>query len=154
MYQVYGGVSNGFLNLSFPLLPQYLKSFGYASHAIGKWHLGINKKSVLPQARGFDSHFGFLTGGEDHSTHVTQNAVDFFDGFDPTVSYQNVYSTPLFTEKAISIIEQFGNKSEKPSEQPLFLYLAYQDSHWPQQAPEGNRNVIYQNYNESKIICK
>jgi len=137
-YQAYGAVSNEYLNLSFSILPEYLTSIGnYSSHAVGKWHLGINKLSVLPESRGFESHFGYLTGEEDHITHINSDAVDFFDGDSPTVSYQGEFSTPLFTEKAINIIEKFGNKSSEPNKNPLFLYISYQDSHSPQQAPQG-----------------
>lgn len=144
MYEVYGGGSDHYLNLSFSILPEYLKSCcDYSSHAVGKWHLGMNKKSVLPQSRGFDSHIGYLSGSENHSTHVaifstSSDGVDFFEGNNPSLDYQNIFSTPLFTEKAVEIIQQFGNKSTKSSpNQPLFLYLSYQDAHWPQQAPQG-----------------
>ena len=99
-------------------------------------------KAALPQSRGFDSHIGYLSGAEDHVTHIafSPNApggVDFFEGFEPSLDYQNIFSTPLFTEKAVKIIEQFGNKSTQSPDQPLFLYLSYQDAHWPQQAPQG-----------------
>jgi arylsulfatase B len=146
VYEVYGGISGEYLNSSFSLLPEYLKSCcEYSSHAIGKWHLGMNKKSVLPQSRGFDTHFGYLSGAEDHITHIASSsnapAVDFFEGYSPSVKYDNVFSTPLFTERAIQIIEKFGNKSTESESQPLFLYLSYQDAHWPQQAPQGNHDI-------------
>jgi arylsulfatase A-like enzyme len=43
------------------LLPQCLKSAGYATGAIGKWHLG-SKAGMEPYKRGFDEFFGFLGG--------------------------------------------------------------------------------------------
>ena len=142
VYDVFGGVSNDYLNLSFSILPEYLKSCcNYSSHAIGKWHLGMNMKAALPQSRGFDSHIVYLSGSEDHVTHIAvapnASGIDFFEGFEPSLDYQNIFSTPLFTEKAVKIIEQFGNKSTQSPDQPLFLYLSYQDAHWPQQAPQG-----------------
>ena len=101
----------------------------------------MNMKAALPQSRGFDSHIGYLSGSEDHVTHIAvapnASGIDFFEGFEPTLDYQNIFSTPLFTEKAVEIIEQFGNKSTQSPDQPLFLYLSYQDAHWPQQAPQG-----------------
>ncbi len=36
---------------------ELLKSHGYATGMIGKWHLG-HRPEFLPQAQGFDSHFG------------------------------------------------------------------------------------------------
>ncbi len=136
VYDVYGGTSSGYLNLSFSILPQYLeKAANYSSHIVGKWHLGMNKLSVIPTQRGFESHVGYLTGAEDHFTHISSdNAVDFWEDSSPTIAYDNMWSTEVFTEKAIDIIEKFGNYSTES--RPLFLYLNYQDSHWPIEAPQ------------------
>jgi len=46
------------LNLKEATLAQALKSGGYATCAIGKWHLG-NLPEYRPPARGFDEFFGF-----------------------------------------------------------------------------------------------
>jgi hypothetical protein len=37
----------------------------WATHAIGKWHLGFWQWAYTPTFRGYDSFFGYLTGGED-----------------------------------------------------------------------------------------
>jgi arylsulfatase B len=42
-------------------LAEYLNSQGYASHMVGKWHLGHSKYDYLPIARGFQTFFGYLT---------------------------------------------------------------------------------------------
>mmetsp|Transcript_32763 Transcript_32763/g.113417 ORF Transcript_32763/g.113417 Transcript_32763/m.113417 type:complete len:206 (-) Transcript_32763:1101-1718(-) len=45
-------------------LAQRLRARGYATHALGKWHLGFAKSEWLPTRRGFDSFFGYVTGAQ------------------------------------------------------------------------------------------
>jgi arylsulfatase A-like enzyme len=49
----------GWLSPQATLLPQVLKSAGYHSALIGKWHLGIASPNT-PTERGFDFFHGFL----------------------------------------------------------------------------------------------
>lgn len=55
-------------------LAQYLKPLGYATHMVGKWHLGHYNNASTPLNRGFDSFYGFYSGGVDYVTHVSQEA--------------------------------------------------------------------------------
>jgi arylsulfatase A len=66
-YAVRAGLPNnlspepkGGLPLSEITLAQVLKSRGYKTMAIGKWHVGHNPADYLPTRRGFDSYFGLL----------------------------------------------------------------------------------------------
>ncbi|XP_068562617.1 arylsulfatase B-like isoform X2 [Cebidichthys violaceus] len=122
------------------LLPQWMKEAGYATHMVGKWHLGMYKKDCLPTRRGFDTYFGYLLGSEDYLTHVrcaaisalnlTRCALDLREGEEVATEYTGAYSTELFSQKASSIIENHNsNKS-------LFLYVALQAVHAPLQVPE------------------
>lgn len=62
------------------------------------------------------SPLGYLTGSEDYNTHVrcspisalnlTRCALDLRDGEEVAVGYQGVYSTELFSHKAVSLIER------------------------------------------------
>ncbi|XP_042866572.1 arylsulfatase I-like [Penaeus japonicus] len=60
------------LNTSLTLLPQRLRSFGYRTHLVGKWHLGYCNKAYTPTARGFDSFYGFYLGSQDYYTQYRQ----------------------------------------------------------------------------------
>jgi arylsulfatase A-like enzyme len=55
----------GGMSLDEITLAQIMKSAGYATGAIGKWHLGI-PGPYYPTARGFDYFFGVAGGGSDY----------------------------------------------------------------------------------------
>ncbi|XP_077944942.1 arylsulfatase B isoform X1 [Gasterosteus aculeatus] len=122
------------------LLPQLMKEAGYATHMVGKWHLGMYRKDCLPTRRGFDTYFGYLLGSEDYFTHVrcsniaarnlTRCALDLRDGEEVAAGYEGVYSTEAFGRRATGIIEKHN------SDEPLFLYVALQAVHEPLQVPE------------------
>lgn len=88
---------------------------------------------MLPTSRGFDSHFGYWLGCEDHIRHRVYGAYDFNDDLRIANEYNGTFSTPLFAERAIDIIN--SHKDQKDPD-PFFMYLAFQDIHWPLQAPD------------------
>lgn len=129
-YQPFTQGTNLRLNLTYTLLPAYLKKLGYSTHMVGKWHLGQNELSALPTSRGFDTYFGFWSGAEDYYSHDCRNAYDLADGTRTAFEWNGTYSTFLWNSKAVEVIEKAD-----PSK-PFFLYLAYQNVHWPLEAPQ------------------
>ncbi|KAL2724742.1 arylsulfatase B-like isoform X2 [Vespula maculifrons] len=128
------------LPLNETLLPQYLKKAGYVTHAVGKWHLGYYKKVYTPTYRGFDTFFGYYNGLQDYYTH---NSADLsepnaLEGFDMrrnlSIAWDtlNKYSTDLFTEESVRLINSHDTKD------PMFLYLAHLAPH------SGNSNDLLQ----------
>ncbi|XP_001641815.2 arylsulfatase J isoform X2 [Nematostella vectensis] len=126
------------LGLNETLMPQYLKRLGYATHGVGKWHLGFFKYEYTPIQRGFDSYFGYWCGKGDYWDHSNNEKYGW--GLDLHDSEQDVwtewghYSTDLFAEKAVNVI------STHNASVPLFLYLPFQAVHsanfiQPLQAP-------------------
>ncbi|MGI8905022.1 MAG: sulfatase [Candidatus Sumerlaeaceae bacterium] len=110
-------------------LANYLKEAGYATGAIGKWHLG-QRPECRPLQRGFDEYYGFL-GGAHSYVPVEQGKAS-----KKTVFRNNEpidpppYLTHAFNDEAASFIDRHKDK-------PFFLYLAYNAIHSPLQAPPG-----------------
>ena len=73
-YQIRYGMQHGGIRpdarnavpLSETLVSNALKTCGYNTELIGKWHLGYYREDYCPQNRGFDHFVGFYTGSEDY----------------------------------------------------------------------------------------
>jgi len=116
-------------------LADELKSAGYSTYAVGKWHLGFCKEDYLPTSRGFDHHYGFWVGAEDYYNHTRGegkhvDGYDFRDDLEVDESAIGVYSSILFSKKSEEII------SNHDQSKPLFLYLPFQSVHGPIEAPQ------------------
>lgn len=147
-YQIHTGLQHSYIlpcqpycvPLDETFLPELMKNAGYSTHMVGKWHLGMYKKDCLPTRRGFDTYFGYLTGSEEYFTHVrcvdiaglnrTRCALDLRDGEEVATAFKGIYSTELFSQRAISVIEKH------PPNKSLFLYVALQAVHSPLQVPQ------------------
>ncbi|HVJ30422.1 MAG TPA: sulfatase-like hydrolase/transferase [Gammaproteobacteria bacterium] len=116
-------------------LPQLLKSRGYATALIGKWHLGyVAEKS--PNAHGFDYFFGLKSGYHDYYAHSDgEGRPDLWEN-DRAIQSDG-YTTDLVTQRAARFIEE--HKSG-----PFFLDVAYTAPHWPYQVP-GSPSVAPNN---------
>jgi arylsulfatase A-like enzyme len=103
-----------------------LKSAGYATGLIGKWHLG-RKPEFYPNRHGFDEFWGFLGGAVDYYSKV--DAAGRHDLFhNDTVASHSEYLTDEITARAKSFIETHQTE-------PFFLEVAYNATHWPYQPP-------------------
>jgi arylsulfatase A-like enzyme len=111
------------------LLPEALKSVGYRTALVGKWHLGHADQAYWPRQRGFDSFYGPLVGEIDHFEHTAHGVTDWYR--DNTLVEEEGYDTDLFGAEAVRIVEGHDTAT------PLFLYLAFTAPHTPFQAPES-----------------
>nr|XP_011416314.2 arylsulfatase B-like [Crassostrea gigas] len=116
--------------LKMKFLPQRLKDIGYATHMVGKWHLGFCSWNCTPTYRGFDSFFGYYNAQGDHYSHTWYNYLDYRDNEKPVKNLNGTYSTFTFVSRAQDIIKKHN------SSQPLFLYMAFQNVHDPIQVPK------------------
>lgn len=116
------------LPLSERTLADRLQQRGYATGAVGKWHLGY-RPEFQPLKRGFDEYFGFLAGAR---TYLHANAVPgnpILRGTEPVEEME--YLTDAFRREAVEYIER--HRAE-----PFFLYLAFNAVHAPLEAADGN----------------
>jgi arylsulfatase A-like enzyme len=103
-------------------LPEMLKSKGYSTGIMGKWHLGYDNK-FNPIQQGFDTFYGYRSGNIDFHTHYDNAGIfDWYHGED-TLNEQG-YVTDLITKHSIDFIK--GHQH-----QPFFLYVAHQAPHAP-----------------------
>ncbi|MCX7423543.1 MAG: sulfatase-like hydrolase/transferase [Planctomycetia bacterium] len=119
----------GYLSPKATLLPQVLKTAGYHSAIVGKWHLGLTSPNT-PTERGFDFFHGFLGDMmDDYLTH-RRGGQNFMRRNQEVIDPPG-HATDLFTDWAY---EYLIERSTSPSK-PFFLYLAYNAPHDPIQPP-------------------
>ncbi|HLF94475.1 MAG TPA: arylsulfatase [Planctomycetota bacterium] len=111
------------------MLPQALREAGYATSMVGKWHLGSFDEKYWPTSRGFEHHYGHLFGMIDYNTHLRDGKLDWYRDGKPLA--EKGYSTELLGKEAVRIVR------EHDFAKPLFLYVAFNATHSPLQAPAG-----------------
>ena len=129
--------SKGGLPASEITLAESLKTVGYATAHVGKWHLGIHPGS-RPQDQGFDDSFGLPYSNDMDARSglpkgATGSATPPEDGWNvPLIHNGKVIEQPAdqttltkrYTEHAVQFIRQ--NKAR-----PFFLYFAHTFPHVP-----------------------
>ena len=142
-------------------LAEVLKTAGYQTGMVGKWHvsptenLGGNEQlewlnhqteketfsdlDTYPTARGFDKYYGNIWG-----------VVDYFDPFalvngtEPVKEVpKDFYYTDAIGDSAVAYVDHFVRE-----EKPFFLYVAHCAPHWPLMAPEEEIKKYEQVYDE------
>jgi arylsulfatase A-like enzyme len=121
-------------NVGLPLtevtIANVLKSAGYVTGAVGKWHLGM-APHFHPFKRGYDEFFGFLHGGHSYVDPGLGTFNPILRGTEPVDEKE--YLTDAFSREAVAFVERHHDE-------PFFLYLAYNAVHTPMQAPPRYQN--------------
>jgi len=113
--------------LGTPTLGTVMKSVGYETHLVGKWHLGTSTEHG-PTKFGFDHSYGSLAGAVgmyDHRYRQGKFAENWHRDDEIIPGWENgTHATDLTAREAVRVIEQ-------EREQPFFLYLAFHAVHTP-----------------------
>lgn len=119
---------------------EVLKTHGYATAIVGKWHLGVLPQ-YLPTKQGFDSYFGIPYSNDMDQTGDALTPDERFQRYmDPRIEYFNVPMmrngaiverpvqqttiTRRYTDEGIAFIKAHRDQS-------FFLYLAHNMPHMP-----------------------
>ncbi len=118
------------------VIAEKMKEAGYATHQVGKWHVGYATPKHIPKGRGFDSSFGYLSAANNYYNESVGSCgdspiVDLWN-YDKPASDSNgtKYEEELFQDHLLDIVN-----NHDPST-PLFLYYAAHIVHKPYQVPD------------------
>ena len=135
---VFTGESVGGLPLNETTLAEHLKTKGFATLCVGKWHLG-QRDMYLPSSRGFDEYLGIPfsqdIGLSFWATHDYKPSPPYFPTPLPLLANYTVVEQPadLFTiaMKYTTITTTFITRNAEAGN-PFFVYLPYNHIHGPQ----------------------
>jgi arylsulfatase A len=121
-----GPASKNGLAKNHATIAEMLKTLGYATSIIGKWHLG-HLPEFLPTKRGFDEYYGLPYSNDMWPKHPTAMFPDL-----PLIEGDKVIATNPdqsklttdYTERAVRFIQ-------KNKDRPFFLYLPHTMPHVP-----------------------
>jgi arylsulfatase A-like enzyme len=108
-------------------LPGELRSVGYSTALIGKWHIGALPQ-YSPLKSGYQDFWGVRGGGVDYFTHKVGDQHDLWDGDVP--SHETGYLTDLIGNHAIDALVRLGR-----SNAPFLLSVHFTAPHWPWEGP-------------------
>ncbi len=114
-------------------LPERLAAAGYASHLVGKWHLGGRFPLARPERHGFERWLGFIEQWYLAGPHADGGYAPRRPTYrDPWLEDERGgwrrypgHLNDLLTERALRIV--------RDARRPWFLYLAYYAPHTPHQ---------------------
>ncbi len=104
-------------------LAERLRTLGYATGMVGKWHLGF-RPELQPTRRGFEEFYGFL-GGAHNYMNPRRGSIQVLRG---TVHVEEEeYLTDALAREAVGFINRHKDEA-------FFLYLPFNAVHMPLQA--------------------
>lgn len=130
-------------------IAEMLKSRGYRTACIGKWHLGHGSKELMPNNQGFDYYYGIPYSNDMDTREYRERNYTA----PPLPIYKNRkivdagadqrFFTRRFTEQGVDFISKNKNR-------PFFLYLAHPMPHTPVHvSPAHMHTSMYGRYGDT-----
>ena len=109
-----------------------LQKLGYATLAVGKWHMG-NPDAFFPLNRGFDEFFGMKGGSRSYFPYpgACGEGQVMWKNNHVYPESQLTYTTDDFSDAAVDFIRRHH-------QHPFFIYLSYNAVHTPMQGKPGD----------------
>ena len=134
-------------------LPQVFKAAGYSTALFGKWGVGGNDTTGAPNAKGFDTFFGYLTqhGAHDYYPQFLWSNKEKYPLPANAEGKKGTYTHDLFMQESLKWVREnhtkpfflylpltipHANNEERPNGQQVPSDAPYSDEAWPQ--PEKN----------------
>lgn len=140
--------SNYGLNSTELTIADHLKSNGYATACVGKWHLGHHPET-LPTSNGFDSYYGIPYSNDmNHPDNQRKSRLPSDELWADQESAVTRWNTPLFENEEIielpvdqrTITRRYTDRAIEfvtaNQDKPFFLYLPHSMPHIPLYVPE------------------
>lgn len=128
----------GDLNSNCVTIAQVLRTAGYRTYAVGKWHVTRHvgpdaPKHSWPLQRGFDHYYGTIHGAGSYfdPATLTRDNTPISAFADPEYRPKTYYYTDALSDQAVRFL---GDHRAQHRDKPFFLYVAYTAAHWPMHA--------------------
>jgi arylsulfatase A len=129
-------------------IADHLKSQGYATACVGKWHLGHHPET-LPRANGFDSYYGIPYSNDmNHPNNKRKPRLPSDELWADQETAVTRWNTPLMANEEIielpvdqrTVTRRYTDKAVEfitaNKDQPFFLYLPHSMPHIPLYVPD------------------
>lgn len=137
-------------------IAEVLKSEGYGTYCVGKWHLAPTQDissagpfEQWPLARGFDRFYGFLEGETDqfHPELTSDN-----HRIEPPATAEEGYhlSEDMIDQLLLMLSDSKGIRPDRP----FFAYVPFGATHAPHQAPQEYLNKYRGRYDEGWDVIR